>query len=322
MKNIYHSFLCVGFFVLYSCSSKPYNSDEADRSMKILNSNLVNLATAGSEKKEFRALEFLFQTPGVPLPFAKSSNLSNDTSIFRMATKKGIYEWNSALQRFVKQSESEQVALIFLLDSMKNDNIRFELDGYQTQAYSSQPDLPISGKIKIFNNEQPIFSVQHTASITNNLPETIKTIAKGSDYSMEFILNRTQSGKSGELAIDFSLGQNGFDAISAKARATIEYSRQSYFYKIIEFKIKLIDHHVVGKINYSAIDPTSADYISSFNSNSSILLFEGTHQVGSIVLNKTQNGELLDYFIRFSDGKEILLSYYIPLLNKLLNLKY
>lgn len=322
MKNFPVFFYLIIFLTLYSCTNKQFTPAEADRSMKILNSNLVNLGTAGAEKPEFNALKFLYQQSGVPLPFAKKTGVLADTSTFRMTTQKGIYEWNKLLQCFEKKQPSEQVILLFPLDSVKNDSIRFELADYTTQAYSSRPDLPVSGKIRIFKDDHQIFTVLHTATITNNLPESIHTTAEGDDYSVKFLLNRTQSENSGDLSIDFSLGDKGFDAISAEVRAKIEYSRQGYFFKTIDFKIKLIDHHVTGKINYSAIDPTSADYISSFNSNSSILLFEGNHQVGRIVLNKIENGELLDYFIRFSDEKEVLLSHYIPLLNKLLNLKY
>lgn len=104
--------------------------------------------------------------------------------------------------------------------------------------------------------------------------------------------------------------------------ADIEYSRRSYFFKYITFKIKLIDHTVDGTINYSAIDPTSADYINSFNSNSKITIREGQKEVGKVILNKVNNSELLDYFVQFSNKQETLLSEYIPVLKKVLNLKY
>lgn len=321
MKDLLTGVLIILLFLIYSCTGKKLSPTEADRSMKVLNSNLVNLFTAGAEKPEFKALRFLYNCSDAPLPFSKKTN-QTDTSVFRMNTKKGIYKWNEQSKTFDKEKASEQVILFFPLDSVKRDTICFELADYKTQAYSSRPELPISGKIRILTNNHNIFTVLHSATITNNLPENIHTTAEGSDYSAKFALNRTQSGNNGNLSIDFSLGNNGFDAISAEVRAQIEYSRQGYFFKTINFKIKLIDHHVTGNINYSAIDPTSADYISSFNSNSSILLFEGNDQVGSIVLNKTNNGELLDYFIRFSNGDEVLLNQYIPLLNKLLNLKY
>ena len=122
--------------------------------------------------------------------------------------------------------------------------------------------------------------------------------------------------------IDLFLKTKGFEVISGHVDAEIEYSRQGYFFKTIDFYLKLQDHHVTGKIKYSEINPTAADYIDSFNSNSSIILSEGKNQVGKIVLNKTDNKELLDYYIRFSDGSKTLLSTYIPVLKKLLNLKY
>lgn len=102
----------------------------------------------------------------------------------------------------------------------------------------------------------------------------------------------------------------------------IEYGKRSYFFKTIRFNLKLIDHTISGKINYSAIDPMASDYVGSFNSNSDILIKEGQKVVGKIILNKTNNSELLDYFVRFSNGREIALCEYIPALKNLLNLKY
>lgn len=323
MKQILFFFCLLAFLILNACKSRQLNQAEADRSMKILNGNLVNLMSAGSEKPEFKALSFLLKQTSTPLPFVKRENPTQpDTVIFRLEERKGIYQWNQGEKIFYKLGNSEIISLYFPEEKSEANSLCFNLEKYQSQAYSSRPDFPTELEAILKMNDQKIASISHKAKISNNLPEHISTRINGTDYLAGLDLKRTQLNKEGTLLVDFFLKSKGFHVISGKLDAQIEYSKQGYFFKTINFRLKLIDHQIEGKINYSAINPTSSDYIDSFNSNSSILIFEDRNEVGNIVLNKTDNNELLDYFVRFSNGKEILLSEYIPALKKLLNLKY
>lgn len=323
MKNLFFYILLIIILILNGCKSKMLDPAEADRSMKVLNSNLINLFSTGSDKQEYKALRFLLEQTSTPLPFVKKINPTQaDTAVFRINKKKGVYQWNSALKMFEKSGNSEIVSLHFPTEKSEKNIAYLDLNKFQSQTYSSRPDFPTEIEANLKIGEEEIASIRHNARIINNLPEHISTLIKGTDYQAGLELNRTQLNKEGELSIDIFLRTKGINIISGKINAQIEYSRRSYFFKIINFDLKLIDHLVKGNINYSAIEPTSADYISSFNSNSSILLFEGRNQVGKVVLNKTNNGELLDYFIQFQDGKEVLISQYLPILKNLLNLKY
>lgn len=310
-------------FLLNACSDKQLSPAEADRSMKILNGNIVNLLTAGSEKPEYKIISFLMNQASTPLPFVKKTGTTQpDTAIYRFAPNCGEYHWNPTAHAFEKTKNSSTVSLIFPSEKSDKNNVRLDLIQYKSQAYSSRPDLPTEIDAKITMDNETIVEILHHAVISNNLPEKISSLVKGTDYETGVELYRTQHGKEGKLNFDIFLKTKGFEVVKIHVDAQIEYSRQGYFFKFIAFDLKLIDHQVTGEIDYSAIDPTSSDYIHSFNSNSSIIVSEGRHQVGTIVLNKTENQELLDYFIKFSDGEEILLSHYIPALNKLLNLKY
>lgn len=322
MKKLLFLYLPILFLILSSCKGKQLDPAEADRSMKILNGNLVNLLSIGSDKPEFKAISFLFNQFSTPLPFVKKEHPTQAGTEYSFDSKKGQYQWNSSLNTFEKTDLADRISLFFPSEKSDKNNTRFDLNTFQSQEYSSRPNFPTEIDAKIRTDDQEIASIHHNARISNNLPERISSLIKGTDYEMGLELKRTQLNNDGKLIIDIFLKTKGLTVISAKIDAQIEYSRQGYFFKTINFRIKLIDHLVKGEINYSAIDPTSADYISSFNSNSIILLYEGRNLVGNIVLNKTNNGDLLDYFIRFSDGKEVLLSQYIPVLKKLLDLKY
>lgn len=323
MKKSLAYFALLLAFLLNACSNKQLGPTEADRSMKILNGNIVNLLTAGSEKPEYKIISFLMNQAGAPLPFVKkTSSMQPDTSIYRFAANCGEYHWNPTEQTFEKTKSSGAVTLFFPSEKSDTNNVRLDLTRYQSQSYSSRPDLPTEIDAILMLDNEKIVEILHHAVISNNLPEKISSSIKGTDYEVGGELFRTQKGKEGKLNLDILLKTKGFEVVKIHVDAQIEYSWQGYFFKFIVFDLKLIDHQVTGEINYSAIDPTSSDYIQSFNSNSSIIVTEGRHQVGEIVLNKTKNEELLDYFIKFSNGDEILLSHYIPALNKLLNLKY
>lgn len=323
MRVVSFCLVLITAVIVCSCSTQQLSPEEADRSMKLLNGNLVNLLSTGQEKTEFKALKFLLNQPGAPLPFVTRENATApDTAVYRFNKLKGVYLWNKETKVFERIDHSETVTVWFPGEKSDTNDLSLELTGFQSQPYSSRPDFPTQLEAQIKDADRQLLTIHHSANMSDDMPEVISSEVTGNDYEIKFGLNRTTTGKNGELKISSSLKTKGFEVIAGNMEARIEYSRLGYFFKVIQFQLKLIDHVVEGNINYSAIDPTSADYISSFNSNSSIWVFEGRHKVGQIVLNKTNNGELLDYFIRFSDGKEVLLSEYIPALNKLLNLKY
>lgn len=321
MKKIYFIALVLGFH-LWSCTSQ-LSPEEADRSMKILNGNLVNLMSTGSEKPEFKALKFLMTQASCPLPYVKKGNSDNpDTVVYRFEPNKGNYHWNPNLKAFEKTSENSIVELNFPSDKSAINDLIFKLNNYESQPYSSRPDFPTQIDAVLNSGENELLKLTHHAIITDKLPEQITAELEGSDYSARFEMNRTRLNKSGELHIETFLKTKGIKIISGTMDSQIEYGKRSYFFKTIRFNVKLIDHTVSGEINYSAIDPMAKDYVDSFNSNSDIIIKEGQKVVGKIILNKTNNNELLDYFVRFSNGHEIALCEYIPALKNLLNLKY
>ena len=306
-----------------SCCRSKMTPEEADRSMKILNGNLVNMMSTGSEKPEFKALKFLMTQASCPLPFVKKGNSSApDTTVYRFEPNKANYQWNPNKKTFEKTADNSIIELNFPSDKSVVNDLIFRLNNYKSQPYSSRPDFPTQIDAVLNSEQAQLLKLTHRAVITDKLPGQISSEIEGSDYSARFELNRTRQNKSGELYIETFLKTKGIKIISGVMDSQIEYGKRSYFFKTIRFNLKLIDHTISGKINYSAIDPMASDYVGSFNSNSDILIKEGQKVVGKIILNKTNNSELLDYFVRFSNGREITLCEYIPALKNLLNLKY
>ncbi len=303
--------------VLVGCNARM-SPAEADRSMKMLNGNLSGFLTTASEKPELQAMYFLFRESSSPLCLKQQS----DTVPVLPEKKKGRFYWSAQRKQFEKHSPSDSIALYFPFDGENGDSVFFLMPDFDVRSCKSRPDFPVRAKASLRVGER-VLSIDHAAAIEDNLPLTIDTEVKGNDYSAEFLLRRSKNGENGDLVTDFSIQTKGFTVASGEMNATIGYSRTGYFFRFIQFSLALMDHQIEGTIDYSKIDPTSSDYASSFNANSTIRISEsGEGEVGTIVLGRSGEGELLDFFVRYSDGQQVLLSQHVPLLKKVLDFKY
>ncbi len=307
------------FFLLSGCTNM-LNRDEADRSLKVMNSNLVNFFTAASEKPEIQALHFLLNEPSSPLALTQKEKRPSPDAI---AKTKGIFEWNTESGLFLKKDSTQQLTMNFPANGKDGENVRFVLSDFETRDCKNRPEFPVAISANLFIEGVEKLEISHHATIQDDLPLEISSSVSGDRYSGTLKTNRTRQGNSGTLNIEIDIRSNGFSVCSAAIDAKIEYSRQGYYFRHFDFKLNLFEHRITGKLDYSKIDPTTSDYVKSFNRYSSIVITENNgNKVGNIVLRKSVNEELLDYFVRFSNGEEVLLSSYIPMIKKVLDFKY
>lgn len=307
------------FFLLIGCS-RVMEREEADRSLKVLNSNLVNFLSVSSEKSELKALWFLLDNPASPLCLKQKQKHSIlDASI----KSKGIFDWDTEAALFLQKDSSKQLILNFPANGKDGEDIRFVLSEFETRDCKNRPEFPVEIVANLFVERQNKLEIKHTASIQDNLPLEISSSIAGDGYSANLKTKRTREGKQGTMKMKMNIFSNSFTVCSANIDAKIEYSRQGYYFRNFDFDFELFEHHIVGKLDYSKIDPTASDYVRSFNRYSTIIISENNgDKVGNIVLGKSMNGEMLDYFVRFSNGEEVLLSSYIPVIKKILDFKY
>jgi len=313
-----------GFVFLTSCTDKKYSYNEAQRSLKVLNSDFANFFTAVSENDEWKALNFLWEQPSAPLPFQKEKfKAGHPYADYNFSDSKGLYRWDSPGQNFLKVEPSDQLVLLFPLVSGGSD-WHFELSDFESQPISSRPAFPTRILASLAAGGSEKLLVTHSATVADGLPQTIKSKVEGGSYLLTGSFVRTRENDKGSLKVEVEFKEKGFRIISGEINATIGYSKAGYFFDEIRFTCKAFNHVFRGEIDYGQIEPTSSDYAGSFNRHSRIKIIEnpGNHVVGEIILGKTGNGELLDYFVRFAGGKEELLSDYLPFLNKMLNFKY
>jgi hypothetical protein len=320
--NIKPLFVLSILLLLFSCRNKTYNYDEAVRSLKVLNSDLTNLFLEAEEKEELKALNFLWEQESAPLPSpGERFTLGRPYTPFDFNASAGIWFWNADSAKFFRKENNDK--LIFNYPAEDFSDVRFLISKYESVPVSSRPEFPVVMDAQLWIDDAEMLTIEHSASVEDKLPLLIQSSVRGSDFEIVGNFNRSRRGNLGNLDSEFYMEYLNRKLIQLQFNSEIGYSRMGYYFEKIDFKINLFSHVVTGKIDYDKINPTSEDYASSFNSNSVIQIFElpGKRKVGDIVLHTLPDGEILDYFVKFSNGQMIMVNEHLPVLNKILNLK-
>lgn len=310
--------------ILGSCSKSTYQYDEAIRSLKVLNSDMTNFFSTASERDEFKALNFLWENPSAPVPFQKEKfTAGKPFQNYDFELKKGVYVWDSISSSFRKTDNSENVEINFAVAGI-DSNFRFIIASFAAEEISSRPRFPVNVNAGLWKGANRQLEIIHTAKIADDLPLKLNTTVRGSDFSGNAEFERTRKNDRGKVKFMLKLEKEKTSFITLWINAEIGYGSTGYYFEKIDFESRLFGHLIKGFIDYGNINPTSEDYVKSWNENTNIEMFEipFNRKVGNIVLGKTGNGDLQDYFIRFSNGKQELLSGYLPFLKKILDFKY
>jgi hypothetical protein len=316
------------FFVLLFCSGeKKLSRDEANDCLKILNSDLVNLADNASEMAELKALRFLRNEKSAPLPFKNDSatNVFNRKEYY-FEENTGVYCWNSNRRYFEKVRDTSVISLHFPSAGSLINNVHFLMSTYKTQKINSRPDFPIDVQATISIDDRELFNLIHEARIDENLPRSIHTITEGSNYKVEFDMDRLgkAADKTGIMNMKMVMSVPGKEIIHSEFTVGINYHNPTYSVKDIKVEQEFFGIQLKGTIDYEKINPTSNAYAEEVNRHSSLILRRKSDGavIGRLVMGELPRKDQLDYFIRFSDNSEELLSNYILPLKKILNLKY
>lgn len=314
----------VGLLLLLSVGcgrrEKVYTFAEAERSLKVLNSDLTNFLTAADNLDEFKALKFLYNQESAPLPVKKGIS-RNESGSFDFAAMAGIYTFDRDSSQFRKTGDASDIRIFFSTE--QGGEFCFHILNYRDQIISSKPAFPIEAKAELLKAGKSILSVNHRATISDDLPETLDLKIDGDYYQITGQLRRTKEVKDGTLTAQLVFATKLQTQIKVDFEAKISYSRQGFYFNDLSFTTALFGHKIVGKIDYAGIDPTVDDYAKSFNSHSKIIIYESPRaKVGEIVLGPTSDKDQLEFFIKFENNKLHKITDYIPLLEKFYNFKY
>ncbi|HAX95842.1 MAG TPA: hypothetical protein DCY35_04875 [Prolixibacteraceae bacterium] len=309
------------FLNLAGCTHS-FDKPEAIRSLKVLNSDLSQFFLETNELPEMEVFRILWSDSTAPLPFPNEKFIFSKPYLeYDFQNSKGHYRQDSIKKQFIRTGDNESV--VIEVSSSRLDNCRFELQSYETMKISSRPSFPIKARAILFADSLQILNIEHEAAVADELPLFIRTSIEGTQYRLNATFDRIREGNRGSINAKSSIISGSQNIVDLEFDSKIGYSSMGYYFEKINFNITLFHHLIIARIDYDHIDPTSSDYISSFNKNSEIEIFERPYRkkVGNIRLGTTNNGELIDYFIEFRNGDTAPLAEYIPGLQKILNLK-
>ena len=300
--------------------------NEAERSLKVLNSDITNFLNTASGRVEFQVLDFLSNQPDSPVPIKKSGERRVDFSSFDFSEKRGVYVWDRTNNSFSIIGESDLIEIH--MDDCIGPGVTFILSEYLDEVESPRRKFPMKINSRILQDNEEIWNLTYSGNLADSMPERIYFQSSGKDYSMEGQLIRSRESNNGTLDVKYSFTYKGNSLIETSIQSTIGYSLHGYFFKQAEVYQRFADHFLKGHFDNEKIDPTSKNYAASFNRHSNLELYENNtmndrhKKVGDLVLAETEHNELLDYHIRFSNGEEVLFGYYIPVFDELMNFKY
>ncbi len=321
-RRIFGSFVLVLF--LFSGCESVLDRSEAERSLKVLNSNFVNFLTNVSDKPEFEALHFLIRESASPDFLLSTNNQLNNNSFTNMNIPlSGSFLWCEEQNQFVKNDTASEILLEFPVNKKEGKNARFVITEYKTEDCKNLHYFPTSLDAKMFVDKIEKFTMRHRALVQDNFPLKITNAILSEDYESNFDLRRTRDGNSGTISIEFEIITKGIEIGTVKVATKIEYTRNGYYFTFFDFELNFFEHQIKGQIDYGHINPTANDYLAEFNHYSEIVISEHFNKkIGNIILGMSGDGELLDYFVKFNNGDQILLKNYIPLFEKVLDYKY
>ncbi len=314
-------FLIVAVYALSGCG-RWYDKDEAIRSLKVLNSDLANLLIKADELPEVKALKFIWDQPSAPVPFPKQKFVyDRPYESYNLSALKGKYLWDVSSESFIHTGISDSLSIFYTIPGV--GEVCLLISEFLSVPVSSRPDFPIKINSSVWVDGKLKTTILHDASVTDQLPQKINTRIIGTNYDASIYFNRTRLNDAGTIETLLSLNFENSEILNFRFNATVGYGSLGYYFEKISFDANLFRHTITGKIDYDLINPTSDDYIASFNNNTRIEIFERPmkRKVGNIVLGSANHGELLDYHIQFKNKDLTLLSEYLPVINKILNVK-
>lgn len=292
---------------------------EAEKSLKALNSDLINLADKTGETDEVKAIRFLLNQCDSPFPF-RISNHEGMLKNFNFNEQKGNYLWNGLQKKFEKTGNRDEI--VIQMDSILLKPATFIITAYESAVVSSQPEFPVKMNAYLMTAGDTTMKLQLSSKITDGLPEWVELNLTGNDYEIQLHLKRTRLGDEGTMNCDMEFKVSGSKVTEVHFDSKIGYSRQGYFFNYIKYHAAVFSHRVEGYCNYANVNPTAVDYARSFNDNTKTELFEGKNRkIGDVILTVSDD-ELLGFSIRFGDGSLGKPEDYLILYRKIMNLKY
>jgi hypothetical protein len=166
-----------------------------------------------------------------------------------------------------------------------------------------------------------IMEISYKAEFHEYWPSKMQFEISGDGFEGYCHMERRRMGDNGMIIIRFDFSAGGKTILEGKIKSTVGYSGNHLYVKTIEPDISLYDLKIDGMLDYGKVEPTSTDYIRSFNDNCHIIFREKTNSkiIGNFGLVKAENGDLPEWALNLSDGSQASLQNYILVFKKIIN---
>jgi hypothetical protein len=316
--------ILVGMF-LFSChSGKNLSPEEGLKAIKVLNSDLTNLSSGIKENQAFSGLSFLLRESTSPLSSQNGlfGKWLNDT-LSSLKNLAGLYTWNPDSLKFFKTGESEFIDIRFSDLNSKENNHRFLLSSFNCRSITCGLNFPIDLQGFMIYNEEEILTIKQHSDFKDELPGHVELLFKGKDFEGSLTADRTRDDNKGALDVAIDFRAAGHKIITGKIHAVIGYNGSQIYFRTYEPDLTVFDVKISGSLNYGKVDPTSKDYVSSFNDNCHIGFYDAGSgkKIGDFGIGPLKNNEQLGWVVYLSDGSPILLEEYLLVVEKIFNYK-
>lgn len=322
-RNI-SALILAGMFLLSCQSGKELSPEDGIRSLKVLNSDLANILSAGQEQPAILGLDFLLQQASSPLSAIHGfpGQFARD-SLQNLDAWNGRYEWNSDSLAFFLAEPAGEIIIDYPVKGLEN-NARFTFSGYKCQPSMHMSCFPAEFTALMEYEGKEIFNIEYKAEFEDEWPLNMQFDLRGNGFNGYIRMDRTRDGASGTMTFRLSFKAKGFTIMEGTVKTEIGYNGSLIYFKVVEPDLTIFDMGIEGRLDYGKINPTSQDYIKSFNDNCHIIFREAGNgkKIGDFGLGTDETGELLEWAVYLSDGSMASLYDYLLVLKKIMDYKY
>jgi hypothetical protein len=309
-----------------SCSrDKSLSPEEALRSIKALDSDLNNLVTSAEEQKPIQGLKYLMSEPSSPLntTYGIPAFVVRD-SFPGLDHWYGNYTWNTDSLKFIHSKGEENIRIAFSLDSAGKNDMSMVISRIGCHPFFSKPCFPDVFEALMKSGEDEILRISYSAEFQDQWPSEVRLELEGDRFHGNASITRSRKEDLGDIHAEFLFKVRSKEIFKGKIDYEVGYFEDQMFIRTVTPEFSLFDVDVSGKLDYTKVDPTSKDYINSFNNNCNIILTEHSNgkMIGKFGLGTDESGELLEWAVRMSDGSTASLYDYIILFRKIMDYKY
>jgi hypothetical protein len=318
--------ILIAGMLLFACSGRPdMTAADALKTIKALDSDLTNFMDAAGKNTAVEGLTFLVNEPSSP--FSDRHGITGfvlSDSMPPVSQWYGIYEYKKDSSAFAFAPRSEGMELHFPSSATAGNDLTLLVTGIGCHPFFTKPCFPDLFLAELMQDDRKILKMDYRSGFSGTYPSDINLRVEGEEFNGHFTASRTQEGNRGTVIAKFEFKAKGFTILEGMIRYEIGYNGDQIFLRTVEPDFRLFDVSVIGKLDYTRVDPTSKDYIRSFNDNCRIRFTDtGSNKViGLFGLGTDKSGEQLEWVVRLEDGTGVSLYDHILAFRKIMDYKY